>query len=269
MSADAERPLRIGVSANFLGADTGRVFYPHSRLLYVDEAMVGWVSSTGAMAYAVPTSAPPAATTGEDYAADLDGLVLSGGADVCPRSYGEDPLRPEWEGDEPRDRYEIGLVRAFLAAGKPVLGVCRGHQVLNVALGGTLWQDLNEQMGTERAHRSQTHYHRQVHAIDLVDGTGLARLHPGVTRARVNSIHHQAVKDPAPGLEVEAVSSDDGVIEAVRLVGGDAWAVGVQWHPEFSHRIADEPVGEGLLDDGPLLAQFLDAAGARAPVEAG
>lgn len=259
MSGD-ERPLRIGVSNNLLGPDTGRVFYPHSRLLYVDEAMVGWVSQTGALAYAIPTSEGLAATTTAQYAEDLDGLVLSGGADVCPRSYGEEPLRPEWDGDEPRDRYEIGLVRAFLDAGKPVLGICRGHQVLNVALGGTLWQDLNEQMGTERFHRSQTHYHRQVHDIDLVDSGGLARLHPGVTRARVNSIHHQAIKDAALGLEVEAVSSDDGVIEAVRLHDGDAWAVGVQWHPEFAHRVADDPAGEGMLDDGPLLAEMLDEA---------
>jgi putative glutamine amidotransferase len=251
--------LRIGVSNNFMKPDTGRVFYPHSRLLYVDEAMVGWVSRSGALAYAVPTSVPPAGTTTDAYAEDLDGLVLSGGADVCPRSYGEEPVRPEWEGDEPRDRYEIELVRAFLAAGKPVLGICRGHQLLNVALGGSLWQDLHEGLGTEREHRSQTQYHRQVHDIDLVDNTGLAALHPGVVRTRVNSIHHQAIKDLGPGLVTEAVSSDDGVIEAVRL-DGDGWAVGVQWHPEFAHRVEGDPAGDGMLDDGPMLEQFLDEA---------
>ena len=88
-----------------------------------------------------------------DYAAALDGLVLQGGNDVAPQSYGETPLHDDWHGDRVRDRYEIDLIRAFVAAGKPVFGICRGLQLLNVAYGGTLLQDINTQHPQAREHR--------------------------------------------------------------------------------------------------------------------
>lgn len=251
------RRLRIAVSNNVLPPDPGRVFYPPSALLYVEEQMAGWVSSTGALAYAVPRPVEQSAAELADYVADLDGLVLTGGADVSPRSYGEEPIEGgRWPGDEVRDRYEIELARRFVDAGKPVLGICRGHQVLNVAFGGTLFQDLNVQGATERIHRSQDDYHRNIHEVDLVAGGWLAGLYPGVERARVNTIHHQGVKDVAPGMAVAATSSDDGIVEAIRLEDGDAWVAGVQWHPEFFALVPEE----GLLDQRPILDAFLTAA---------
>ena len=254
------RRLRIAVSCNVLHADVERVFYPHSALPYVEEQMAGWVSATGALAYPVPT---PTAQTGvalADYVADLDGLVLTGGADVSPRSYGEEPEQPEWSGDEVRDRYEIDLLRRFVDAGKPVLGICRGEQVMNVAFGGTLHQDLLTDGVAEHAHRSQEAYHHLHHDVDLVEGSWVASLHPGVTRARINSIHHQAVRRPGAQVVVEARSADDGVVEAIRVDDGDVWARAVQWHPEFHALCPDD----GLLDTGPLLGAFLDEAARRA-----
>src|SRR5262249_17785830 len=170
--------------------------------------------------YQIPTTRPDSDGVIEvaDYVGDLDGLLLHGGADVCPVSYREEPLRPEWEGDELRDAYELELVRAFVAAGKPVLGICRGHQLLNVAFGGTLWQDQREQGATDRIHRSQERYDRNVHRVEIETGSGLAALYPGRSSVIVNSIHHQAVKDVGDGLTIEA-RSDDGLVEALRATG--------------------------------------------------
>lgn len=212
----------------------------------------------------IPKRQPPGVITLHDYAADLDGLLLHGGSDVCPRTYGEAPLKPEWDGDEIRDRYEIDLVHAFLEVGKPVLGICRGQQILNVAFGGTLWQDQREQGVTDRVHRSQELYDRNMHQVDLVPGTKLAKLYPGQETALVNSIHHQAVREVGQGLVVEATSSDDGIIEAIRLddeVAQGRYVAAVQWHPEFF-----EGVDEGtMLDNSPILEEFLTATAAQPP----
>jgi putative glutamine amidotransferase len=202
----------------------------------------------------VPT-VPGTGATISDLVADLDGLVLQGGADVCPRTYGEEPLLSEWEGDERRDRYEIELIHRFREARKPVLGVCRGAQVINVAFGGTLFQDIGTQVETELVHRDWEPYDENRHNIELVDGTGLADLYPGVTTAAVNSVHHQSVKDLGDELVVEARSTDDGVIEAVRLVDGEgSYITGVQWHPEWVDERHD------LLPSRPLLDEFLERA---------
>ena len=106
-----------------------------------------------------PTGATAKGNVGfSDYAQWLDGLVLHGGADVWPGSYGEEPLREQWKGDRVRDDYEIASVHAFRKAGKPVFGVCRGLQLMNVAFGGTLYQDLATQKPSEVTHRDAVTY---------------------------------------------------------------------------------------------------------------
>lgn len=265
---------RIGISACFLHPDDERLIFKGKTLLYVEQSMVTWVQSGGAIGYLVPTVAPDGPVTLDDLVADLDGLLLHGGADVCPRSYGEEPLRPEWEGDEIRDRYELALVHAFHAAGKPVLGICRGAQILNVAFGGTLYQDIATQADDVarrfaeaptsrsgdpevRVHRSQELYDRNLHEVDLVAGTALAGLAGGATTVTVNSVHHQAVKDVGAGLVVEARSTDDGVVEALRLDDpAGRYVAAVQWHPEFFAGVDDGT----MFDNGPLLAEFLERA---------
>jgi putative glutamine amidotransferase len=180
-----------------------------------------------------------------DYAAALDGLVLQGGADVSPVAYGEHPQRAEWAGDRIRDLYEIELVQAFVAAGKPVLGVCRGAQLINVAFGGSLHQDV-------AGHRTHE-YEKHSHEMRIERGSRLAALYPAVERARVTSIHHQAIARLGGGLRVEAWSEPDRQVEAIRGTQR-SYVAGVQWHPEF------HPANPALLDSGPIVQDFLQAA---------
>jgi putative glutamine amidotransferase len=249
------RRLTIGVSACFFHADPARPIFTGKTLQYVEQSIAHWVQSQGALALVIPS--PDGDTRRgdvslDDYAGALDGLVLEGGSDMWPGSYGEQPLRPEWNGDRVRDDYEIALARAFVARGKPVLGVCRGLQVLNVAYGGTLYQDLALQRPGPLFHRSAQLYDRNHHPIALEPGSRLAGLYGGLDTATVNSVHHQGIRDLAPGFVVEA-RAPDGVVEAIRRDAGP-WVAAVQWHPEFH-------VGDNahLLDGAPILADFMAA----------
>ena len=154
-----------------------------------------------------------------------------------------------------RDRYEIDLFKAFVAAGKPVIGICRGCQLINVALGGTLYQDIGTQVPQALTHRDTTKYELQLHPMSLVQGSELAAMYPNVTQATVNSIHHQAVKDLGRELVVEAVAVPDGIVEAIRW-RGPSYVFGMQWHPEF---LAQRALHTGQLDGRPILNDFLRA----------
>jgi len=247
--------LKIGLSACFFLADATRPIFTGKVLQYIEQSLAHWVMSAGALAVMIPN--PEGDTRRGDvtlahYAQWLDGLVLEGGSDLWPGSYGETPLDERWRGDRLRDEYEKALAAAFIDEGKPVFGVCRGLQLLNVAFGGTLYQDLATQRPDAVSHREANLYDLHFHAVQFVPGTRLAALYPGVDAARVNSVHHQAIKDLAPGLIVEARSVPDGLVEAVRRPG-EPYVAAVQWHPEF-HR-ADL----GTLDDGAILRDFLDA----------
>ena len=250
--------LKIGISACFMHPDPARQLFTGKTLQYVEQSIAHWVMSTGALAVMIPS--PSGATQRGDvtlhhYAQWLDGLVLHGGADVSPLSYGEQPLQERWAGDKIRDDYEIDLVAAFEQQGKPVFGVCRGLQLINVAYGGTLYQDIQTQRPDARVHRDASVYDRNFHTVDIKAGTRLAQLYPGSGQVKVNSIHHQAVKDLAPGFAVEAVSNEDGIVEAIRRTDvARPYLAAVQWHPEF-HQF-----GSDTIDDAALLEDFLAAA---------
>ena len=250
--------LKIGISACFFHPDAGRKAAPSKTLQWIEQSTAHWVMSAGALPFMVP--APAGDTyrgdvTLADYAQALDGLVLHGGADVWPGSYGEEPLEEKWAGDRVRDEYDKALVAAFEAQGKPVFGVCRGLQILNVAYGGTLYQDINTQVPDSFVHRDAATYDLNYHRVDIQPGTRLSSLYPGVERVRVNSIHHQAVKDLASEFVAEAFSAEDGLIEAIRRKDPDrSYIAAVQWHPEF------HVPGSDTIDDAALLQDFLAAA---------
>jgi putative glutamine amidotransferase len=253
---------RLGVSACFFHADPKRNLFKGKTLLYAEESMLHWLMAGGAVPMLLPRAS--GALTPADLLEGIDGLVLQGGSDMSPRHYGEEPLRPEWEGDAARDLYEMELVRLSLAADKPVLGICRGAQVLNVALGGTLYQDIESLHPGRRVHRNWEIYDQHGHELEVTPGSALARWYPAAVPgpARVNSVHHQGLNTLGRGLVVEARSIPDGVVEAVRYDGGAAgpFAYGVQWHPEFIR-----PGEPGLLDPQVLLAGFLEQVAARTP----
>ncbi|HXM53239.1 MAG TPA: gamma-glutamyl-gamma-aminobutyrate hydrolase family protein [Candidatus Binatus sp.] len=161
----------------------------------------------------------------------LDGIVFPGGADVAPGEYGEEPIDDLNVVEAPRDRTELMLARWAVADDLPVLGICRGQQVLNVALGGSLWQDLRHQGATPVEHSDADGRARTalMHRVRLDPASRLAQL-IDETDIAVNSLHHQAVKTIAPLLRVTG-KSEDGVIEAIESPER-SFLIAVQWHPE-------------------------------------
>ncbi len=181
----------------------------------------------------------------------LDGLLLSGGEDIAPEYYGQD-LEP-WTGqvDKERDRSELGLVQQWVAWGKPLLAICRGHQVLNVALGGALLQDIMTQVtdSLDHAYVPGRPMELSVHTVTLTPESHLTGILGGV-HFEVNSAHHQAVARPGIGMEVVARSPDE-VVEATELQD-HPFCLSVQWHPEAMLKIS-----ETML---PLFTAFVSAA---------
>lgn len=159
----------------------------------------------------------------------LDGLLLSGGYDVCPAVFGEETLNESVEVDEARDATELPLIREAVHRQTPILAICRGIQSLNVALGGTLYQDLPVQAPSGIPHRQNAPRHAATHSIAIESGSRLAEA-VGDTQMEVNSFHHQALRDVADGLKVVA-KAPDGTIEAVEAPA-HRFLVAVQFHPE-------------------------------------
>jgi putative glutamine amidotransferase len=178
----------------------------------------------------------------------LNGLVLPGGGDVSPDIYGETPHEKLGRVDEALDVTELALTRWAVAADRPLLAICRGIQVLNVALGGTLYQDIPSQLPNAlEHHRSRSRGYPpndQAHDVTVEPGSRLAAA-LGATEVTTNSRHHQAIKAPATGLKVVAHTSD-GLIEGVE-VPDTRFIVGVQWHPE------------NLVDEDPAMRRLFEA----------
>ena len=207
------------------------------------------------MVAGVPRSAIDVVTSLSPSAKPFDALVLGGGVDVDPARYGRTILDGGGvEVDAQRDEIDFGLLAQALRSGAPVLGICRGLQVVNVALGGTLVQDIPSQQPSPVVHqRSAAEKTRRDHHVAIAPGTRLATI-AGVHEVAVNSRHHQAIERVASGLVVSA-TAPDGVAEAVEAPG-DGWMMAVQWHPE---NLAGDSVSEGLF------AAFVRVASGRSP----
>ena len=214
-----KRPL-IGISGSHNVQD---------RQLFLRENYMQSVLDAGGLPVLLPQ------TGDEGIAAalldELDGLLLAGGGDVDPARYGEQRIPECGESDAQRDEFELLITRLALERGMPIFGICRGIQLLAVAMGGTLWQDVNAQLGVKAEHHEQKPpYNVPEHAVRFVHDGLFAHI-LGAEEVMANSMHHQAVKDAGANLIIEG-HSDDGVIEAVRSAHSDA-VFAVQYHPEY------------------------------------
>jgi putative glutamine amidotransferase len=218
-----------------IGITTSPTVHEDRFLEALDRAYVTAVIRAGAVPLVLPVFS---GATGEleDVVTCLDGLLLSGGGDIDPARYGG-TSRPEVKGvDAERDTFELELARAAVRAGLPMLGICRGSQLLNVAMGGTLVEDLADV--TELPHCQRERWAETVHEVQTLEGSRLQTV-VGAGVLGVNSLHHQAVDVVGTGLRACAWA-DDGVIEAVEGVG-PLRLLGVQWHPELLPTEAGHP----------------------------
>ena len=211
-----------------------------------DEYVTAIRDGAGALPLLIPSTDSPLAV---DAILDaVDGLLFTGApSNVAPAHYGGAPPRPGMEQGEARDATTLPLLRAAIARGVPVLAICRGFQELNVALGGTLHQQVHEIAG-RLDHREPPDVPREqenapAHAVRIMPGGLLARL-SGQEQALVNSLHHQGVDRLAPPLAVDAVAPD-GQIEAVSMPTAPGFLLGVQWHPEW--RWAEDPLSRAIF----------------------
>lgn len=212
---------------------------------HLDNNYVLPVSMAGGVPIVIPTHLTDAEA---DRIVDLcDGFLFSGGIDISPSFFGEDAHAGIEDCHYGLDLVQFTLIKKVLAARKPLLGICRGEQLLNVACGGTLYQDLGEQPGVFIKHRQQTPFRDVAHRVTIAEDSELAKLLG--TSTMVNSYHHQAVKEAGEGVRITAYSADH-VAEAIELPDYP-FAVGVQWHPERMVSMGDRtmlPLFEKLIE---------------------
>lgn len=243
-----ERPL-VALTAS-LEPKSGRHEQP-SVFLYTS-----YITSLEAMGLA-PVLLTPAHTKGaiRSILANCRGLVLSGGEDVDPARYGEKPSPALGGVLKERDEMEFIAIEAAIELGIPVFAICRGVQVLNVYLGGTLYQDLATEQPGDVLHEQATPWSTKSHVVSVQQDSLLHSI-VGVDTFSINSFHHQAIKQVAPTLRVVA-RAEDGLVEAVESTDNAHWMLGVQWHPE-----RHEASAEDTDPDRMLFAAFRDAVSA-------
>ena len=218
----------VGVGGSLMFMDGG--MFPGYGKSYVNDDYIQAVLAGGGVPLLVPVIGDEAAI--EAQVALLDALVISGGWDVDPLLWGEEPHTKLGDTLPERDAFDLALIRAARKKGIPILGICRGIQILNVAGGGTLYQDVSEQPRCTVRHWQPAHPAQPTHTVETVAGSLIAGLvGPSVV---TNSFHHMTLKDIAPGYRVTA-RAKDGTVEAIESIEGSP-VLGVQWHPEMMHR---------------------------------
>jgi len=236
---DTTRLARIAVAPRTFTGDAGIAGAWRKPQAFFERTLLERLTAAGALVVGtcLPREPHDVARLAIAYAAQCDGLVLQGGSDIA----GADRVAGT---DRERDRFEISLVESFLQLDKAVLGICRGMQLINVALGGSVAALPDAQAAR---HSDPPIYEAHAHAIDLVETGYLAAMY-GTCKGRVNTAHRQAVARLGAALEIEATCAEDGSIEAFRS-RAHRYVIGVQWHPEFDHGSADRLDGDRLLRD--------------------
>lgn len=224
----------IGILTNILTVETGVL--SGTERIYVNRDYVTSVLKAGAIPFLLPIIPDLEAT--KRQIEQIDGLLLSGGQDVCPHLYNEEPSLFLEETSHERDLYELQALRYAYELKKPLFGVCRGLQLINVAFGGTLYQDIPQHYQSPQepkeplTHSQNVAKQEATHTVDLSANSWLSSIYENnTTHLHVNSFHHQAIKDLAPGFQVTA-RSKDGIIEAIEKID-ECFIVAVQWHPEM------------------------------------
>jgi putative glutamine amidotransferase len=247
-----EFPPRIGISARLRSGIADAVGNARKDLLGAERSLIDLVAERGGipLILAHPSSFSRAAlrSLARHLVDGISGLLLQGGGDLAPQWYGG--AANTTAADIQRDEFELALLEAALVAGKPVLGICRGCQLLNVAHGGSLFRQVQSEREFSIAHSDRQHYDDYSHGVRLAPAGLLAGCY-GREQGQVTSAHDQGIATLAGGLTAEAWCSEDGLVEALRSDSG--WAVGVQWHPELQR---DKPA---LLPPAPLFDAFLAA----------
>lgn len=244
--------IKIGVSACFFHPDLDRATFGPKTLSYIENDMAAYIARPGVLSILIP-ELPRAEKLA--MIAEMDGLVLQGGSDLAPETYGEKPIG-RWLGDGIRDEYELELTDLFRKEDKPVLGICRGFQIMNAFYDGTLFQDIETQRPNSKQHRNAVEYDRVHHGVRFEEGSFFEKLYADEKNPMVNSVHHQAVKELGKGLLPQAFSTEDGIIEAFIHESAEPGKVmGVQWHPEFFHTMGDK-----LIDPFKIIDTFLSFA---------
>lgn len=235
--------IKIGITSCFLYPDKERVVFGPKTLSYIENDMARYVTKKGILPVLLPDVDDELLA---DILKEMDGFVLQGGSDLAPQTYGEEPIG-KWKGDAHRDQYELKILDFAIKNSKPVLGICRGFQLMNAYFGGTLYQDIETQRPDAGSHRSADLYDTISHAVEFTAGSYLDKLYNGVTEPKINTVHHQAVKTLGNNLEVYA-KSKDGFIEAFGYTKEpEGKVMGVQWHPEFTPTLKNELIDESII----------------------
>lgn len=226
-----KKPI-IGISASMIYEEKDELFlgdkYSCVAYSYVDA-----VYKSGGIPVTLPILKDVSAI--REQVKLLDGLILSGGRDVDPHFYGEEPLEKLQAIFPERDVHEMALIRAAIDLKKPIFAICRGMQILNVTYGGTLYQDISYAPGEHIKHYQIGSPYQATHSIKIDKNSTLFRMADKLEIERVNSFHHQALKKVAKGLKVVATASD-GIIEAVEAENEDGlFVIGVEFHPEMMY----------------------------------